>query len=35
MLGDVEVKDAPALMSENQEDKQELEANRRHNEEIH
>ena len=35
MLGNVEMNDAPALMGENQEDKQELEADGRHDEEVH
>ncbi len=35
MLGDVEVNDTPALMRQNQEDKQELEVDGRHDEEVH
>ena len=35
MLCNVEMNDAPALMGENQEDKQELEADGRHDEEVH
>jgi hypothetical protein len=34
MFGDVEVNDAPALMSQNQEDKQEPEVNHRHDEKV-